>query len=321
MLLIEYKPEDTRAMNVHQIARRIAMSAPELQNLTPAQLEAIGKAVIMQRLVRDMDTAVTIASIDLKSEKECFYRSLNSEHTRLGYRSALDRLEAYCKACGVEMLALTPAAADDYIVSMRGMRSTASVRRDVAAASSFYTWLSRRHNGVVSNPFRGTKARPKKESKKIVQFPSEKEVQIIMQSLSPQLSAIVACMAYRGLRVGALPFLHITGNRFISKSKGKSIGGVLAPEALYAIGRASLDKKDPFQDLTARKIELRIEYYLKKLYSENKISALYSSHDFRHFFAVTQYRKTRDIHRLSKLLGHASIQVTETYLKGLNEID
>jgi len=41
----------------------------------------------------------------------------------------------------------------------------------------------------------------------------------------------------------------------------------------------------------------------------------------RHFFAVTEYKKDFDIHRVSKLLNHASIQVTEHYLKSIGEID
>lgn len=36
---------------------------------------------------------------------------------------------------------------------------------------------------------------------------------------------------------------------------------------------------------------------------------------------VTEYRKDRDIYRVSKMLGHASIPVTERYLKGLGKMD
>ena len=54
---------------------------------------------------------------------------------------------------------------------------------------------------------------------------------------------------------------------------------------------------------------------VKKLDEAEKIRGEFSSHDFRHFYAVTEYRKDRDIKRVSKLLGHASIVVTEKYLE------
>jgi len=37
----------------------------------------------------------------------------------------------------------------------------------------------------------------------------------------------------------------------------------------------------------------------------------------RHFYALTEYTKTKDIYNVSKLLGHASIAITEVYLRGL----
>jgi integrase len=58
-----------------------------------------------------------------------------------------------------------------------------------------------------------------------------------------------------------------------------------------------------------------------KLAEAGTISAAYSAHDFRHLYAVTEYRKDLDIYRVSKLLGHASTQVTEDYLRGLGEVD
>ena len=52
------------------------------------------------------------------------------------------------------------------------------------------------------------------------------------------------------------------------------------------------------------------------MYLAGKIKA----HDFRHYFAATEYQKDHDIYRVSKLLNHASIAVTETYLKSINVI-
>ncbi|MDR0441928.1 MAG: tyrosine-type recombinase/integrase [Treponema sp.] len=60
---------------------------------------------------------------------------------------------------------------------------------------------------------------------------------------------------------------------------------------------------------------------IARLYKAGKINAAYSCHDLRHYYAITEYKVDRDIHRVSRLLGHASIQVTEHYLKGLGKLD
>jgi site-specific recombinase XerD len=46
-----------------------------------------------------------------------------------------------------------------------------------------------------------------------------------------------------------------------------------------------------------------------------------SAHTFRHTFAQEFLRKTGDIYRLSRLLGHSSVSVTEIYLKAVEASD
>jgi hypothetical protein len=60
---------------------------------------------------------------------------------------------------------------------------------------------------------------------------------------------------------------------------------------------------------------------MAKLYKAGKISALYSSHDFRQHFPVQKYQKNKDIYSLSKLLGYTTLQTIENYLKALGKID
>jgi site-specific recombinase XerD len=42
-----------------------------------------------------------------------------------------------------------------------------------------------------------------------------------------------------------------------------------------------------------------------------------SAHRFRHYFAVTWYRKNRDIMALMRILGHARVETTQQYLRSL----
>jgi integrase len=124
-------------------------------------------------------------------------------------------------------------------------------------------------------------------------------------------------MAYRGLRVGALKELKIWGSKYQSYSKGKNIFGEFPIEVLTNIKSSDLNNKTPFEKLSTNALKLRIYRQTLKLYREGKIMAAYSAHDFRHYFAVSEYEKDKDIYKLSKLLDHTNISITETYLKSL----
>lgn len=269
-------------------------------------------------------TLKSIAGINFEAEKITFLNNAGrtqSPHTRTAYQAALNRLDTWTERQKINPLEITPAQADDFIYSLKAEeRSSASIRLDTAAASSFFTWLERRHAGL-KNPFRGTKARPAKKSVRGFAIPSAEEVEIIIRELPAYEAAAVAVMAYRGLRVGALPELSFTGGKYKTNSKGKDAVVVLPPEALEKIKAADIPLKKPFTGILPNTLEKRIARGIDKLFNTGKVHGKYSAHDFRHFFAVTEYRKDKDIYRVSKLLGHTSIQITENYLKGLGKVE
>jgi site-specific recombinase XerC len=288
---------------------------PEMKN------QAVNFAALLDT-AQKMISAASLAGVNYEKEKAVFLANAGkteSAHTRTAYRAGLNRLENWTAAQGINILELTPAQADDFIYSLRGNRAAASIRLDTAAASSFFTWIHRRHT-AIENPFRGSKARPAKKAVKKIEIPAAGEVKTIVRELPAWLAAAAAVMAYRGLRGGALPSLTITGGRFTGHSKGKDIAGELPPAALDAIKIADLPLRGPFAGVKENTLEQRIKRAIAKLHKDGKVKAGYSCHDLRHFYAVTEYRKDHDIYRVSKLLGHASIQITETYLRGLGEI-
>jgi site-specific recombinase XerD len=276
-----------------------------------------------QKLTQELSAAATLAGIDYQSERETFLNnagSTGSKHTRRGYKTALARLEAYAERAHISPLELTPARADDFIYGLKGEAAAATVRRDVAACSSFFTWLERRHEGI-KNPFRGTKARPALKAKKTLAIPNAAEVKKILAALPAYEAAAVAVMAFRGLRIGGLPGMEIIGDRFKTRSKGKAISGEL-PGNVQAVLKThnAPDKRRPFDGITEAALARRIEYHIGKLQQAGKIKAAYSCHDFRHFYAVTEYRKDKDIKRVQGLLFHSGIQITDRYLRGLGEV-
>jgi site-specific recombinase XerD len=299
--------------------------------LNSEQLEQIARIVMTQDLTTELKKQVELAGLHWQEQAETFLSYTKSPHTRRAYTNALITFKTWTDRKDINPFELTAAMADRFIHDLKAEgKATASTRRDIAAISAFYSFLERNTDGKVKNPIRGTKQRPPKESKKDIVIPTEADYKTIIKELPSVDRAIIITMASRGLRAGALPTLELKSGKYHGKSKGKALkenntaGITLPPEALKAINAAGLNIKKPFvwetklkTANTANAIECRINYHIGKLYQSGKISACFSCHDFRHYYAKKQYEKNRDIYRLSKLLNHAGIQVTETYLKSI----
>jgi site-specific recombinase XerD len=52
----------------------------------------------------------------------------------------------------------------------------------------------------------------------------------------------------------------------------------------------------------------------RRLAATGEIAHAYSVHDLRHFYAVSEYRKDKDIYRVCKLLNHSDVKTTMKYL-------
>ncbi len=305
---------------VKSVARRIAQDSPKLADLEPAELEKLARVVVAESLKDDLRHEADLARIDYQAERDRFLQRASrtgSRHTLRSYRTALERLEAWCSKEGIPPMELTPAPADDFIESEKAAGgSPATVQLRVAAASSFWTWLERRHT-ELRNPFRGTRSRPVMKARRTLAVPSEAEVRILEAEAEPGLRAAIVMMGQGGLRVGALPGLSITGGRWSSTTKGKEQSGKVPEEAREAITRAGLPLRSPFAGLSAAAIADRFRRLAIKLHGAGKLQARYSVHDVRHAFAVRLYEATHDVYQVEKALGHATVAVTETYLRSL----
>ena len=302
---------------VEKTALKIANESPELNDLTAEQLEKIAQLVITQNLTAELNNKAKIANIDYKAEKTIFIMQSSktgSEQTQIQYYKAICELERFTNKNSINILQLTPGQADDFIYSLEGSPNYKNLI--IAGVSSFYSYLERRHS-VIKNPIRGTKARPAKKSVRELEIPSEIELFTILNELPELEKTAIYIMAYRGLRVGALNNMKIWGNKYQAVSKGKSIFGEFPIEVIVNIKSSDLNNRTPFESLTTNALKLRIYRATSKLHREGKIQAAYSAHDFRHYFAVNEYQKDKDIYKLSKLLDHSNISVTETYLRSL----
>jgi len=303
--------------HVDIIVKKIARESPQLKDLSPEQLEIIAKIVITNRLTKEMDDKANIADIDISTEINLFIQQAGrtaSIYTKAIYRQAIATLTRWARKNQINILLMNYAQADDFIYSLAG--SPKSIRLKVAAISSFYSFLERRHS-AVKNPIRGSKARPQDKTVKPIEIPTDEEMQIIIDSLPDYEKMAVYIMAYRGLRVGALNRLKVWGNGYQTVSKGKEIFGEFSDDIMAMLKKSSLNNKSPFGDYSTGALKVRIIRATQKLYKAGKINAPYSAHDFRHYYAVSNYKQEKDIFKLSKLLDHTNIAITQNYLKAL----
>ena len=305
-------------IDIKEIAKKILTTSPNLSDLSEAQLKEVANWYVKKNLTEQMENLIDASKVDLNRSRMLFLESFDSLYTKKAYLEALKKIETFCTRKKIDFLSLTPAIADEWILEERqSERASASIRKDIAAISSFYTFLERRHS-FIKNPFRGTKVRPKKTSKKRLEVPDSNSFTLIVKSVSFPLSVIVELMGKTGLRAGAFETLSFYGQVMTASTKGKILRIRVGPDIIELIDNAGLPHLHPFDEWKAYRIENLLRYYTKKLFDEGKIKAVYSAHDFRHYFAVSEYTKKKDIYRVSKLLGHSSIQTTQLYLRSLN---
>jgi len=115
---------------------------------------------------------------------------------------------------------MKPRHADTFISSLEG--SASLIRLKVAVASSFFAFLARETEGRVMNPFRRTRARPKRQTSAPL-VPTDEDIKRLLTVSEGSLHAAILCMVEDGFRVGALPTLEILGLLYKAYSNGKQL--------------------------------------------------------------------------------------------------
>ena len=312
------------------------LQMPALKDLSAEQLAEIAKLVVVQNYTQEMKRDVDLLKFNYSELKNSFLQTVsNSKNTKQAYSNALSNFESYIAGCKIDnILNITNSIADNFIYSLRNSgKSASTVRQYVGGVSSFFSFAERTTDGIVKNCFRGTKARPQAKTNNSGKFYNicindntlaevEADIEKITSHIeNKELKAIILIMKKCGLRVGAFnKDFQIKGNKFICTTKGAEFIGTLPEDCIKAIRQAGLKHTDVFSNWTDNKVKFLFKYYTRNLYKAGVIHYAYSCHDLRHFFAITEYKKDCDILRVSRLLGHSGISITEKYLKGLNVI-
>lgn len=289
--------------------------------ITEEQAELLIKQANYLNILDYMKEEQLIKQIDYETEKENFFKQCSktkSNHTKRQYKNGLNKLEEYCRINNKNILFIKAREADDFITEVNSSElSNLSIRALVSSCSSFFSFLERRYP-FIKNPFRGTKTRPPVKNKKRLEVPTKKEIELIIKDISdPLIKMAIIFIMECGVRVGALPKLEIKNNKYYSYSKGKEISWKVTDKAIKELKKNNLSFDAPFKNKSSEVIRNVFYRSSKRLYEQGKIKASYSIHDIRHYFAVTLYKKTKDIELIRQALNHSSIAITGIYLRSL----
>lgn len=289
--------------------------------ITEEQAELLIKQANYLNILDYMKEEQLIKQIDYETEKENFFKQCSktkSNHTKRQYKNGLNKLEEYCRINNKNILFIKAREADDFITEVNSSElSNLSIRALVSSCSSFFSFLERRYP-FIKNPFRATKTRPPVKNKKRLEVPTKKEIELIIKDISdPLIKMAVIFIMECGVRVGALPKLEIRNNKYYSYSKGKEINWKVTDKVIKELKKNNLAFNAPFKNKSSEVIRNVFYRSSKRLYEQGKIKASYSIHDIRHYFAVTLYKKTRDIELIRKALNHSNIAITGLYLRSL----
>jgi len=293
-----------------------------LARLTPEQLGALGRAALADELRAALGQKIRAARVNIDDERAAWLACYSSRHTVRAYSHGFAALVEWCRFAGLDIATLSPADADAFLMAQRGRGGDSDSVRSVAfACSSFYRFAERRH-AFIKNPFRGSRVTPK-QSPPVAVIPTPDELATIRAALSGDavLAAAFAVMVDVGLRIGALPGLTVRPDgTFTTTTKGKTFNSFLplSPETLSLLSGLNRGR-EPFAGETEGALRMRFSRIVSRLCDAGKVSARFSVHDLRHAFA--ERNKGRGLYWLARALGHASVAVTEKYLRNTLGVD
>jgi len=297
----------------------------ETTELTQEQVNYILNHIKYDKLKSSFETEIKKNETDFIALLEDFLNTLKPG-TRKTYEKFLRQFVNNEK----NLFYFTKKDADEYVMNLSNVYSSSSVRLFVSALSSFCSKLVR-WDVLEYNIWYGVTLPDSQRSVELV-VPDDKDVKTLLDyykelsyckcvSESTQESArkmfiAITLLSETGLRVGALAELIVNGDMYSTVSKGKKVRGKL-PESFFQAIEFTGMSISVLKDLNKPMVQFNLSNACKKLHSEKKIAHVYHPHSFRHYYAVKQYREHKDIYTVSRLLNHASVQITQRYLESM----
>lgn len=218
---------------------------------------------------------------------------------------------------------ITPALLDDVAVSLKSQIHTTYAAGLNRAIRAIKTAMRQAEFWDLIPPQNWRKVSEFKEKKGRVEFHTPQEITTILKHLGKQWRLVVLLGCRAGLRRGEIAALRWQDidfkNNQIYVSPNKTDGHRYVPMATDL--RKSLEKvKNEAKkyeyvvnlgDTSKRSSNAYLSSYYRKLTADLSFDC--KLHKLRHTFASHLVQAGVDLYRVSKLLGHSSIQMTEIY--------
>lgn len=272
-----------------------------------------------------------------------------SPHTRRWYAVKLATWKAWCEAEGVDPVKPSHLDVRRYSAWRREQTnpqtgkplSTVTVKGDVQVLKGFLNWAAKEEVFGVDEKLAGKISVPRADSKVIETFTREQLKRLLAacafeynRELQERDRAILRVLLSTGIRASELcgltldhthltpidPHLKVLGKG--RKQREVPLGND-ARQSLYRYISHWRRGQDPHTFHNRANEPMTpdgVDQMLYRLRDWSGITGVRcSAHTFRHTFAVEYLRQGGDVYRLSKLLGHASVSVTEVYLRAFKE--
>lgn len=268
-----------------------------------------------------------------------------SQKTQVAYRKAYDMFQEFLSVRRTHLLDVTSEVADEYLLYLYNVyhhsekqNHAVTIRHRIWCLSALYKKLVRdRH--IPSNPFHGMTL-PKVTSYPKYRVPWPEEVETLLtvlkgwrdtadgsvrKSLTKKaLWQYPAILLFHelGVRVGIIPTISIDDKRRVlhGTSKGTAIVKKGLSKKLMEALRVLPDYPEPFNGFKVDSIRRGIQTTCAQLHKQGILRYAYSCHDFRHCYAIREYRKDHDINRVRDELEQKHINTTQQYLRGIGAL-
>jgi len=299
----------------------------------PTELQtALTQRKALRILDTHVDQAYTEATFDLPKEVETWLQSYHTQ-SKVTYQKNIRSFLTFLENEHLSIVRFDMRDAIRFVDDlMKKNWQPATVKHHLAAASSLCSYLTDLEL-LRKNPFASRHIQRPKIRRTQKHVPTATEVETIVTTIAEdrymkkgkgakqrrdcaiRLYPAILCIVDAGLRVDALRSLEIdpTGQCY-GWSKEKEVVKQLPKSVLDAIRQSELTLPRPFGNIPTETTRCAFFALTKRLYRAEKIAYPYSIHTLRHFAAVREYTRTRDIDYVCRFLGHADIRTTQIYL-------
>ncbi len=326
----------------------------ELQKpITQQELASGIKLNRLNKITKELDDYQKNLKFDINSEIQKWLdtpsknRKPKSKHTIIAYKSNIQILVHYLETERLAITKLDYSHADEIMTIICNKYSSQNTQRQcLSSISAFFSYIERKKI-VTQNPFKNIpipqriikhginpdtgKRVPVIQPDEVIMFLKEAEEKItnphhrINKENAKNLYVSILLMQHLGLRAGSIPtvafYKEDINNRWCYRCKQKGDTwhtGVLPDDLIDILYSKDLFDETPVTDAcTYLTVMHGVENIAIKLMNKGEILYKFTPHDFRHYFANTLYKNTKDVVLVSRALGHSSIAMTDTYLKDI----